>query len=144
MERIDWTLLVIDAAGSHGIDPVQLQKCLFLLGRNCPQIPAENYYHFQPYNYGPFDITIYQDAEMLQRQGFVSIQKTAWRKWAEYFVTPQGKERAQALKTNEVGPEVSGYLQRLVDWARGLSFEELIKTIYAHYPEFRANSVFRD
>ena len=144
MERADWTLLAIDAAGARGLDPVQLQKCLFLLGRNCPQIPADNYYNFEPYNYGPFDIAVYQDAEGLARQGFISIQRPAWRKWGEYFITPPGAQRCQALRDAEVDPSVWQYLKRLVEWAQSLSFDGLITAIYQHYPEFRANSVFHD
>src|SRR5436190_18669612 len=82
MEPKDWTLLVISAADSRGLSPVQLQKSLFLLERRLSEeAPAEklgeSFYEFVPYNYGPFDVKVYQDAEALEERGLVTIQSSA-------------------------------------------------------------------
>jgi hypothetical protein len=144
MERSDWTLLVIAAAAPHSLDPVQLQKCLFLLGKNCPQVLTTPFYNFRPYNFGPFDSAVYLDAEHLETQGRIAISRPAWRNWGEYSITPAGIERVEWLRRTEVNALLWEYLCRLVEWARSLSFESLVRTIYQHYPEFRENSVFRE
>jgi len=144
MERADWTLLVISTAAPNSLDPVQLQKSVFLLGKNCPQIVGDGFYNFQPYNFGPFDVRVYQDAEDLQVRGYVAIHRPQWRSWGEYATTAAGDERATRIfREDPTARSVSEYIHRLVPWVRGLSFETLIKTIYEHYPEFRENSVFR-
>jgi hypothetical protein len=65
MERKHWTLLVLAAAGGDPLTPVQLQKTLFLLEKERPEVSGRNYYRFTPYAYGPFDSRVYADAEIL-------------------------------------------------------------------------------
>ena len=50
LDRKDWALLAIANAG-HGVSlsPVQLQKSLFLLGRELGSKVGANFYDFQPY-----------------------------------------------------------------------------------------------
>ena len=35
------------------------------------------------------------------------------------------------------------YISRVFQWVRALSFEQLVRAIYAQYPEMKENSVFR-
>ncbi len=66
MKPQDWTLLAISAAKGRGLSPIQLQKSLFLLERRLSKEElGEQFYEFVPYNYGPFDVKIYQDAKYL-------------------------------------------------------------------------------
>lgn len=122
---------------------MQLRKSLFLLGKNCPQITENGYYDFRPYNYGPFDVAVYHDAERLQAEGYITIQRLPWRSWGEFIITPSGSEKARQLAQEQPAAGVSEYINRLVIWVRSLTFETLVKTIYKHYPDFKENSVFR-
>jgi hypothetical protein len=140
LKREEWALLAIAAAKGERLQPVQLQKVLFLLGKELPGAVGKDYYHFTPYNYGPFDSQAYADAEALAAEGLVSIERPC--RWAEYAATPAGLRRATELATDN--HPAWAYLQRVVEWARGLSFKALVRAIYAAYPEFRANSVFQD
>src|SRR5439155_6656754 len=54
--RSAWVLLALLAAEGHSLTPVQLQKCLFLLGSRRPKDVGRDFYHFRPYDYGPFDV----------------------------------------------------------------------------------------
>lgn len=144
MRREDWTLLVIAAAKKRGLSPVQLQKSLFLLGQRLDNsILGNDFYTFEPYNYGPFDVTVYQDAERLATDGLVVISRTPERRWALYQSTEDGSEAAERLRRN-VPDFWLRYADRLVAWVQHLSFRDLVRAIYAEYPEYRANSVFRD
>jgi hypothetical protein len=141
--RKDWTLLVITAAGGRPVSPVQLQKALFLLGENLDpdQLGVETgFYEFEPYDYGPFDGAIYNDAETLEVEGLVTIE--ANRRFREYCATPAGLEVGMALR-RRLDPAAPEYLDRLVGWVRSLTFNALVQAIYRKYPAMAANSVFR-
>jgi uncharacterized protein len=144
MRREDWTLLAISVAGGKGLSPVQLQKTLFLVGRRLPQGDlGDAFYNFEPYNYGPFDVSIYQDAEMLEGRGLVAISRSNERRWAQYLPTPDGVRAAGTLR-ERANPRAVAYLEQVVAWAMRLSFRDLVRAIYAEFPEFRINSVFQD
>lgn len=142
MERKDWTLLAISFAEGEPMSPVQLQKSLFLLGRNFPSEVGHDFYEFTPHYYGPFSATIYDDAAQLGAEGLVRVERQPGRSWAEYTATPRGMARAGQL--NKQAPQQAGcYLKATVEWARSLSFQQLVSAIYKRYPEQRANSVFQ-
>ena len=79
MERKDFLLMMV-AAGAMPVTPVQLQKCLFLLGENLQEEIPNPFYAFEPYHYGPFDAEVYSDADHLENQGLlVSVaSKGTW------------------------------------------------------------------
>ena len=142
-ERKEWTLLAIYCANEDGLSPAQLQKSLFLLGKNLPDAVGDNYYQFTPYGYGPFDQTIYFDAEQLSRDGLISINYTESRKWPKYFITSKGKEYAESLK-QKTENKVTDYLYAVIKWAQSLTFQELIRAIYHAFPKFKSNGVFQE
>jgi hypothetical protein len=140
MKRQDWTLLAISFANGRGLSAVQLQKVLFLLERDVPKEIGNGFYKFVAYNYGPFDSAIYKDADWLSLQNLVSISKPTGR-YTVYNVTPEGAKRAKELE-NQAPPRALKHLQNVVAWVQGLSFAELVRAIYARYPDMKANSVF--
>lgn len=141
LERKHWTLLAIASANGASVSPVQLQKALFVLGRELPDLVGEGYYDFQPYNYGPFDSTVYEDAEALAEDGLVSINRPY--RWSEYAATPEGMHLAASLR-ERASPSAAQFLSDLVSWARQLTFQDLVRAIYARYPDTRAKSIFED
>jgi len=144
MTRKDWTLLAIAAANGEPVSPVQLQKLLFLLGANLSpqQLGTGVFYHFTPYDYGPFDSAVYLDAEALEREGFVRIE-TPPGSYREYTATPAGLSRAATLK-GQLDPAVSAYLEQTAAWVRSLSFNDLLRAVYRAYPAMKVHSVFQE
>lgn len=142
MRRRDWALLALGAASGEPLSPVQLQKSLFLLGESLPWAIGPEFYQFRPYHYGPFDRAVYCDAEDLAEEGLVRLQREPARPWVEYAATTQGLRRAEALRT-EAPAQAVAYLDAVVAWARRLSFQELVTSIYKLYPGQRVNSVFK-
>lgn len=141
MNRQDWTLLTIAAAKDKGLSPVQLQKSLFLLQQKFRKQVGPHFYNFVPYNYGPFDQSIYSDAERLAEAGLITIERRAGRSWPEYRISSAGSLEAQQLTID--GPaEPTSYLHKLVAWVHSLSFQQLVGTIYRLYPKYKQNSVF--
>ncbi|MGO8896735.1 MAG: hypothetical protein ACLQU5_00070 [Isosphaeraceae bacterium] len=143
MNRRDWNLVVLSAANGNPLSPVQLQKSLFLLQRTLPtSVIGEDFYVFEPYNYGPFDPKVYDDAMTLASMGLASRSESAGR-WTEYSATAEGlREGSELAKTLHV--DVRNYIRNLVEWVRSQPFASLVRTIYRHYPDMKANSIFRD
>ena len=144
MEPRDWTLMVISVARGP-LEPVQLQKVLFLLSKNLSlaQLQVENFYTFEPYDYGPFCSVIYSDAEQLEEMGLVAIQRPPEARFKRYRVTEAGANRAGELLQRLQEP-VREYVTKLVAFAQSLSFNQLVELIYQRYPDMRANSVFQE
>jgi len=143
MERKHWTLLVLDNAEGLGLSPLQLQKSLFLIGRNLPGEVGDSYYEFVPYNYGPFDSTIYSDAHKLVDEKLVRMISVEGRNWVYYSITPEGHQVAEQLRaTSKVTDRASQYVEKVVKWVQSLSFAQLLSAIYQAFPEYKANSVF--
>lgn len=141
LRRADWTLLALAAAEGAPLTPVQLQKTVFLLSQAAAKTLGEQLYQFAPYDYGPYDASVYRDAESLEGQGLVSVTRDG--RWRVYAATPAGVDRASKIAA-QVPPTLLDYLRSVVKWARGLSFQDLVRAIYKDYPEYRVNSVFKD
>ncbi len=141
MRREDWTLVAIDNAGTRGLTPVQIQKVLFLLGKEIPTAVSDSFYLFIPHNYGPFSKQVYSDAERLAVNGLVAIERPIGG-YQEYRITAAGANVARALVA-QADPRAITYLRNVVSWAQNQTFSGLIRAIYNKYPEFRANSVFQ-
>jgi len=141
MDKSDWTLLVIAAAGGDTLTPIQLQKALFLIGNTMPTVDEGDFYVFRPYNYGPFCQNIYSDAEHLYADGLINIVSIPNQSWSNYSVTETGLARAKMLSSQLDDPQFN-YLSSLVKWVKGLSFEQLLSFVYEKYPKFAENSVF--
>ena len=137
-DRSDLLLKIIKAAEGDPLTPAQLQKTAFLVGQECEDYVPESYYKFVPYDYGPFCVDIYRDAEMLAEQGLVAIDTNPTGGWKEYRAT----YRSGSVDANSIPDKVADYIKTAVEWAMRLTFRELVSSIYHHYPEYRENSIF--
>jgi len=140
--REDVALAALAPAGGRAHTPVQVQKLMFLLDENIPDVLGGPLYHFTPYHYGPFDKEVYQTLDALSRKGLVEVVIGSGN-WREYRLTPEGQ--AQGLFCLErLGPRAADYVRRVSEFVRSLSFSELVSAVYKAYPEMRARSVFQD
>ena len=138
MNRTDVLLKIITAASGEKVTPVQLQKVAFLIGMNFGN-SLPGYYQFKKYDYGPFCVDLYHDAEILQRNGLISISVNPRGGWKEYSVTPSGLNE----NVDDIPEEIASFVEDKVTWARNMSFQGLVRSIYQSYPEYRENSVFQ-
>ena len=139
MKRADLLLKIIAAAEGKPLTPAQLQKVAFLLGMECSNYMPDDYYKFRKYDYGPFSAEIYRDAEQLEREGKITIFINPRGGWREYAATVRGF----MTEIEDIPEEVSAFIVDKVGWARGLSFQQLVRAVYQMYPSFRENSVFQ-
>lgn len=141
MERKDFLLLAV-AAGKEPLTPVQLQKSLFLISEaNLKGAPAP-LYEFEPYHYGPFCHDIYDDVDSLKDEGLVIRVPARSGTWVETVASQAGLNRAAAMEAELDGRAVE-HIRAVVQWSQSLSFSNLLRAIYAHYPAYRVNSVFQ-
>ena len=143
LQKKDWTLLAIAFADGMPLSPVQLQKSLFLFGELLPdEVWSEDFYEFEPYNYGPFCSAVYRDAEALAEAGLVQIIPSA-QGYLQYSATRDGLAQRDRL-CGMLTEDVVGYARQLIEWVRAQSFRGLLSEIYRRYPQYRVNSVFSD
>ena len=143
MDRKDIVLLVIESASDEGLSPLQLQKSLFIIGQSKLNGLPLDFYAFRPYNYGPFCEEIYHDTDTLVEEGMVFNIPVAGQSWSKYVITLKGQTRGEEIKKeNNIG--LVEYINDTVQWVKSLDFSELLRAIYAKYPEYRVNSVFQE
>jgi hypothetical protein len=121
--REDWILLSL-AAAKRSLHPVQLQKLLFLLGRQFPKLTAEPFYAFRSVSPGQLSEELKRDVNLLAMLGLLAIDVTDSGE-REYRPTPQGLERALDLESR-ADPEATGFLRRMAAWVRTRSVDQLL------------------
>ena len=142
LTRRRWLLYALLDSPDDAMTPVQIQKTMFLFGQEAGAELGGEFYSFTPYAYGPFDSTIYRDLEYLEDREFVRRDWPRRRRVRRYFITRPGREKARELQERE-DSGLRDYLTRLVHWVKEQSFSDLIRSVYAAYPDYAVNSVFR-
>jgi hypothetical protein len=144
MRARDWLLLLIAAEGAPGgLDPVRLQKGLFLLTQEAG-LPRRERYRFIPYNYGPMSRGLYRGLRDLVGAGLVERRFAPGLPWGRYDATGAGATAARALEAG-MGPRALARLARLREikaQIAGQSFAALLTDVYERYPDFATRSVF--
>ncbi len=142
MKNKEFLLLVVAAGDGKPITPVQLQKSLFFIREaNLIETP-DQFYEFEPYHYGPFDATVYSDADVLEGDGMVARVPSASGSWTDTVITTDGLAKAKLIENN-LSPSTKEYIHSVVEWVQSLSFSTLLRAIYSKYPQYRENSVFQ-
>jgi uncharacterized protein YwgA len=143
MRRADWLLLLLsdrtlDPDGSTTLDPVRIQKGMFLLSKRGPH---KQLYDFQPYNWGPFSRDVYSDLDQLVAQGLVEQESRPGQSWSLYKLSEDGYMLASkvASSTDENAVRWMAQLRR---YLTSRSFNELLTEIYSLHPEYATRSQF--
>ncbi len=146
MSRRDWLLILCAYRGApEGLDPVRLQKGLFLFARSCDR-PARERYDFRPYDYGPMSPQIYSDLDALVSEGLLAAHEVPGKHWSRYATTDCGRAAAAVkLKAlvNERDKRSAQQLYEIKQSIANMSFNELLERVYEEYPDMAVNSVFR-
>lgn len=142
MTRKDLILAALAASNGAEHSPVQVQKLLFLLDkRHAAKIEGPKF-DFKPYDYGPFDSSVYRELEYAATAREAEIDINADLRRRKYRLTPQGQQSGeQVLKS--LGDGEADYVRRLSSFVRSLSFSQLVSAVYKAYPEMKENSIFK-
>jgi uncharacterized protein YwgA len=143
VNRQDWLLLAI-AVDADGLDPIRVQKAMFLFAQEAGVSAAERY-SFVAYNYGPMSRGVYRDVEALVRRGLLERRPVEGQRWSSLQATDAGharaRERLEATMARE--PAAAARLREIVRTVQALDFAGLLDIVYARYPEYAKRSVFR-
>jgi uncharacterized protein len=143
-ERSDWLLLLLsrDVLGVEGpdyLDPVRIQKGMFLLSERGP---APGAYSFRPYNWGPFSPAIYADVDSLVQDGLVRAEPVPGQSWHRYYTTAQGEARARHM-AERIGESNVEWLAQTRRFLTTRGFARLLKDLYDQYPDYATRSQLR-
>lgn len=131
-------LLVAGGDGPYPIDPVRLMKGAFLVverGRS----EWKRLFHFEAYDYGPFDPRVYDARDSLVRKGLLEVVPGG--RYDTYRLTDDGRARVEDLSKSS-GSDFQ-WLLRVGRFVSARSFAHLLEEIYAEYPQYRERSIFR-
>jgi uncharacterized protein len=141
MNRSDLTLAALAAGGENATySPVQVQKLFFLIDREATHLVGGPYFNFVPYDYGPFDKSVYDELTSLAASDLARVENTG--RYRVYSLSQRGYGEGLD-RLSRLSNATQTYIKGLAGWVRGLSFEQLVAAIYNRYPEMKANSVFR-
>ena len=141
MTRDEIILAALAAGGENAsFTPVQVQKLFFLLDREAAAFIDGPHFHFEPYDYGPFDRAVYKELDNLSGQNLARVQSTG--RYRVYALSQEGFQRGGVI-LNGLPHATRTYIVNIANWVRQLSFEQLVASIYNRYPEMKVNSVFR-
>lgn len=137
--RSEEALVALASMPAGRATPVQAVKMLFLMEKKASEALGGAKYHFVPYDYGPFDQSVYTELDGLRNAGLIEVIEGRPRL---YHLTESGRQTASAA-VGRLDPHVAEYFSKLGRWIASLSFSQLVSAIYREYPEMRANSIFR-
>ncbi|MGA2928638.1 MAG: hypothetical protein ABSG43_22140 [Solirubrobacteraceae bacterium] len=142
----DWLLILCAYRGAPvGLDPVRVQKGMFLFARS-GAVPPDERYDFRPYDYGPMSAAIYSDLDALVADGLLEPHEVPGKSWSRYTVTERGRSAAAGRLTRLTRDSDKKNARRLYEIKRevaSLSFNQLLDRVYRDHPDMATHSVFR-
>src|ERR671919_410991 len=136
--KTDWILLALKTAP---LDRIRLMKTLFLVWQASERdIPG--YFDFEPYLYGPCSFEVYDALRELSWQRLVVQPPYPVQKWAPYYLTELGREKANQI-AREADQETVILVEKKAREAHDADFLTLLKNVYTLAPDFAVNSVVR-
>lgn len=141
MDKEEIILIGMATAERQFFSPVRVQKLFFLIDKNIAESLGGPFFDFEPYNYGPFDKSVYTTLESMSTEGFIEIVPEYT--WKSYRLTEIGQ--AEGTRLLAILPvAIQKYIGELSIFVRSMSFSQLVSAIYKAYPEMRTNSVFQE
>lgn len=136
--------IIIAAMGAAGpraaFDPVRIQKLLFLVDREIPDLVEGPHFDFKPYDYGPFDKAVYEHVRELIEERYVAVDHRG--SYPLYSLTESGHAAAASI-LSACRREVSDYLTLTARWILSMNFRALVAAIYAEFPDMAVRSKLR-
>lgn len=136
-------LVALASCGDQKLSPIQLQKLLFLIDKKIGDRLGGPFFHFEPYHYGPFDKGVYYVAESLAQNGLLQTIAAERGRYNYYHLTPKGSDTAKRI-LKKMPSEISEFLSTLGQFVITRHFKDLLRSIYAEYPDMAVKSIFRD
>ncbi|MDI6891905.1 MAG: hypothetical protein QMD08_02750 [Actinomycetota bacterium] len=138
LEKSDWILVVLR---KKPLDRIHIMKSLFLIWHRS-RGEVQDYFHFEPYLYGPYSLEVYSELRDLLTHGFVTQSPHPIPEWANYYLTAQGRAKSEEV-VKKANPKIIELIEKTVEEVSRMSFFDLLKKVYEEAPEFAENSVLK-
>ena len=144
MHRSEWLLVFLAADPGGSLDPVRVQKGMFLLAMTA-SLDDQARYAFEPYAYGPMSRGLYDDMRRLCRDGLLDATAVEGASWQLLALSPGGRELATRVRrrAKRTDPEALEQVNAIRREVSVMSFAELLEHVYDRYPAYAVRSVFR-
>ena len=96
--------------------PVQVQKLLFIIDKEISGLIGGPYFEFKPYDYGPFDKSLYDELGQLAYEGFVEMNQD--RGWRSCSLTVKGQKEGDRLLAS-LPPEAIKFIGEVSKFVKG-------------------------
>lgn len=144
LEHKQKMLLAFIGAKLGAVDPIRIMKGMFIISKEAREswwrIPTR--YRFVPYSYGPCSFEIYSDLEKLEKLRLLQSNQPPGQSWKYYSVTQRGKNFLEMIKEGFI-PGSLEYTKKVREYVESVSFRTLLAAVYAKYPDYAVNSVFK-
>ncbi len=139
----DWLMLLLGVGDARALDPIRIQKGMFLLAQE-GGVRENEQYLFRPYDYGPFSARIYDDLDALVDEGLVAREVVPGYTWNRYCLTEAGMRKTQGIadRLDEEHLRTVRFLLQMKREVLSQSFNRLLRYVYRRYPDYAKNSVF--
>lgn len=144
-------LALLYADEEHRIDGrTRFQKLTFLMQKEggLDDLDPSDTYRFEPYDYGPFSSSLYDDLDDLIEEGFIadSMEKLDENddivKY-EYQLVQEGQQFIDEHQSETELQEIVREAKRIIDEYGDMELPDLIDIVYSRYPDYAENSVLR-
>jgi hypothetical protein len=132
-------LLAAGADGPYDLDPIRLMKGCFVVSQ-VGRPEWREIWDFEPYDYGPFDTSVYRARDALLSRGLLQSDRNG--RYSAYSLTDEGEARAAEL-AERLGTKYTEWLHRVGRYVTSKSFSSLLDEIYDRFPEYASRSVMR-
>ena len=144
-------LALLYADEEHQIDGrTRFQKLIFLMQMegNLNDLAPTDTYRFEPYDYGPFSSTLYDDLDIHIERGLIDDSKEELDEEDdivkyEYQLEPEGQEFIEEQLSEGDLERIVNEAERIVREYGDMPLPELIDLVYSKYPDYAENSVLR-
>lgn len=144
-------LALLYADEEHQIDGrTRFQKLIFLMQMegNLNDLAPTETYRFEPYDYGPFSSTLYDDLDIHIERGLIDDSKEELDEEEdivkyEYQLEREGQEFVEGQLSDGEFERIVNEAKRILQEYGDIPLPELIDIVYSKYPDYAENSVLR-
>lgn len=133
--------IVAPAVPRFPLDRVRLQKAVFLMTHSGHPGWGE-LSDFRPYNWGPYSSQLTEDVRILKQSNLLTEEEFPGSQYGTYRTLPAGESKAQ-LVWSQLSEREQDYFRRVREYVSAKSFQQLLREVYAKFPQYATASRFR-
>ena len=126
---------------SEPLDRLRMQKGVFLLEMRGPA-SWKSLYSFQPYDWGPYSRELQSDLASLMSEDLLEKEDFPLRRYMQYRTTLFGEHQI-AASVRDLPRNHRNFVESVRRFVTTRSFTQLLRDVYAEYPQFAVNSRFQ-